>query len=76
MYNTISALFTGICNAIRSRDGTTEKINHQDIPARILSIQGSGGLIQEFEDDVGEIGFSFVDQEDIAEEEIIWIQES
>lgn len=44
-YNTVDALFDGICNAIRKKDGTTELIEHQDIPERIacLSVAGWGG---------------------------------
>lgn len=44
MYETTDALFTGICDAIRDKDGTTALISHQDIPARIAAIgDGSGG---------------------------------
>lgn len=38
-YNTPKELFTGICDAVREKDGTTAKINHQDIPARIRAIK-------------------------------------
>ena len=37
-YDTIPALFTAICDAIRVKDGTSALINHQDIPAKIGSI--------------------------------------
>lgn len=37
-YNSVSELFTGICDAIRTKDKTTELINHTDIPNRILAI--------------------------------------
>ena len=39
IYSTIKDLFKGICDAIRSKDGTAEAINHQDIPSRIQAIQ-------------------------------------
>ena len=39
IYSTIKDLFKGICDAIRSKDGTAEVINHQDIPSRIQAIQ-------------------------------------
>ena len=39
IYSTIKDLFKGICDAIRSKDGTAEAINHQDIPFRIQAIQ-------------------------------------
>ncbi len=39
IYSTIKDLFKGICDAIRSKDGTAEEINHQDIPSRIQAIQ-------------------------------------
>ena len=38
IYNSIHELFTGICDAIRTKDKTTELINHADIPVRILAI--------------------------------------
>lgn len=37
-YYSVSELFTGICDAIRAKDGTTAPINHVDIPARISAI--------------------------------------
>lgn len=37
-YSTVSALMTGICDAIRTKDGTTAQINHQDIPDRVLQL--------------------------------------
>lgn len=43
MYETTDALFTGICDAIRNKDGTMEPISHQQIPARIAAISGGGG---------------------------------
>ena len=39
MYETVTALMTGICDAIRAKDGTTELIQHQDIPDRITAIK-------------------------------------
>ncbi len=39
VYSTIKDLFKGICDSIRSKDGTVEAINHQDIPSRIQAIQ-------------------------------------
>lgn len=41
-YATIESLFTGICDAIRNKDGTTALIRHQDIPARITAISSGG----------------------------------
>ena len=38
MYETVDALLTGICDAIREKDGTTALISHQDIPSRIAGI--------------------------------------
>ena len=38
IYNSIHELFTGICDAIRAKDGTTAPINHVDIPVKILAI--------------------------------------
>lgn len=37
-YTTVKSLFTAICDAIRSKDGTAEEIDHQDIPDRIGKI--------------------------------------
>lgn len=42
IYETTDALFTGICDEIRAKDGSTELIRHQDIPARIAAISGGG----------------------------------
>lgn len=44
-YTNIKDLFTGICDSIREKTGETELINHQDIPEKILSIEGSEGSI-------------------------------
>lgn len=41
-YDTLPALFTGICDAIRAKTGGTELINHQDIPEVISQIGSSG----------------------------------
>lgn len=43
MYDTVDDLFTGICDAIREKDGTTALISHQDIPERIASIISGDG---------------------------------
>ena len=37
-YGTVKELFTAICNEVRAKLGTSEKINHQDIPTRISEI--------------------------------------
>ena len=42
-YNNPNELFKAICDAIRSKTGTTDLINHTDIPAKIESIQTGGG---------------------------------
>ena len=43
-YETLPALFTGICDAIRAKTGGTDLINHQDIPSAIGDIpMGSSG---------------------------------
>lgn len=38
-YNTLTDLLKAICDAIRSKEGTSNNISHQDIPARIARIQ-------------------------------------
>lgn len=43
-YASITSLFKGICDAIRSKDGTSAKIDHQDIPARIRAISTGGNV--------------------------------
>lgn len=40
---TLGELFAGIANAIRSKDGTTDRIPALTFPERILAISGSGG---------------------------------
>lgn len=42
-YNSVSALFQAICNAIRAKTGSSALINHQDIPDEIEALP-SGGL--------------------------------
>lgn len=46
-YSTMKDLFKAICDAIRSKDGTTDSIPHQDIPERIMGLtstsDGSSG---------------------------------
>lgn len=41
-YPTLKALFTAICDSVRAKEGTTELINHQDLPERIDAIESSG----------------------------------
>lgn len=48
MYETTDSLFTGICDAIRKKDGTTAIINHQDIPERISAISGCNNEREDF----------------------------
>ena len=40
-YTSLSALFQAICNSVRKKEGTSSLINHQDIPDRILALNGS-----------------------------------
>ena len=42
-YASVSALFTAICNAVRTKQGTALPIAHQDIPANIDAIVTGGG---------------------------------
>lgn len=44
-YNTPKELFTAICDSVRSKDGSTGVINHQDIPGRINALPTDGGGI-------------------------------
>ena len=39
-YNNLKELFVGTCDALRTKKGTTEEINHQDIPTEILALLG------------------------------------
>ena len=39
-YETLPALFTGICDALRVQTGGSDLINHQDIPSVIAGISG------------------------------------
>ena len=41
-YETLPALFTGICDAIRTKTGEVGTINHQDIPATIAALPTGG----------------------------------
>ena len=42
LYTTLKSLFEAICNAIREKKGSSDEINHQDIPDEILSIESGG----------------------------------
>lgn len=44
-YPTPQALMEDTCNAIREKDGTSEKIDHQDVPDRIRAIPSGGSDI-------------------------------
>lgn len=41
-YSTVKELFVAICDSIRSKKGTTELINHQDIPEEVVNVFDSG----------------------------------
>lgn len=43
-YPTPKALMEDACNAIREKDGTAEKIPHEDVPDRIRAIQSGPGV--------------------------------
>lgn len=40
MYNTLTDLMTGICEAVREKEGSSELIPAPDIPDRIRGISG------------------------------------
>ena len=48
-YETINDLMTGICDAIRTKEGSSEPIASQSIPTRIASLPTSseGNIIEE-----------------------------
>lgn len=59
-YETLPELFTGICDAIRSKDGTSAQINHQDIPDRISAIPtGAGSAVYVNDATTGDISENF-----------------
>ena len=43
IYETVDALIDGVCDAIREKDGTTELIDHVDMPDRVKAIKASPG---------------------------------
>lgn len=43
LYETLKELFTGICDAVRAKEGTVGLIDHQDIPARITELKSAPG---------------------------------
>ena len=55
-YNTVKELVVAICDSIRLKKGTTELINHQDIPSEIVKVcdksyaEGYDKGIEEVED--------------------------
>lgn len=80
MYQSLAELFTGICNAIRSKDGTAEPIQHQDIPDRIMTLSGAGSdrylvKMQELPIKKEAPEIKSYKKEDIIQEEITWNQE-
>ena len=79
-YTSLSALFQAICNSVRKKEGTSSLINHQDIPNRILALNGSSSgaadkAIYTFDietasftcADVGIQEFQYIDQSKITE---------
>lgn len=47
MYNTLTDLMTGICDAVREKEGSSELIPAQDIPERIRGISsGEVAILQ------------------------------
>lgn len=68
-YSSIADLFTGICDAIRSKDGTTDLIQHQDIPDRIMALSSSGDSTMK-QVKMTVTSFINVNQNDIAETEV------
>lgn len=74
MYNTLSELFKGICDAIREKTGDSGVIQHQEIPEKISTIEGQGeGALQLFEPEYLTDLLTVVDAEDIikVEEETV-----
>lgn len=74
MYNTLSELFKGICDAIREKTGDGGVIQHQEIPEKISTIEGQGGgALQLFEPEYLTDLLTVVDAEDIikVEEETV-----
>lgn len=67
IYNSVKELFTGICDAVRYRDGSTEQIAHQDIPSRIVNIEGSEPAVIEIDIPIDEVSFEYIPMENISE---------
>lgn len=68
-YNTLPSLFKGICDAVRYKTNETGLINHQDIPQKIMSIEGGGGECEEafvyIDEDVEILDFDILNMMDI-----------
>lgn len=43
LYETVDALMDGICDAVREKEGSTNLVDHQDIPARVKAIKTAYG---------------------------------
>ena len=67
-YPTVSSLCEGIAESIRRKEGSTEKINPQDFPARIAALQVGGGGGTE----PTEITFKVNDTEYTAMSDMTW----
>lgn len=46
MYNTLTDLMTGICEAVREKEGSSDLIPAPDIPERIRGIKSGGDILQ------------------------------
>ncbi|MCM1232335.1 MAG: hypothetical protein NC489_19615 [Ruminococcus flavefaciens] len=65
-YNSVQELFTGICDAIRKKEGSAGKIPHQTIPSRIMGIAGGEPAVYEMDISVDEVGFEYIPSADMA----------
>lgn len=55
-YTSVKELFVAICDAIRAKKGTSETINHQDIPSEITSIESGDSYYDTFWDNLQQNG--------------------
>lgn len=45
-YENLKDLMTGICDAVRAKEGSSELIPHQELPERIANISGGSEVIK------------------------------
>lgn len=67
-YSTVNELFTGICEAVRYKEGSSALVSHQDIPSRIMGLNSNESMktMIELEIPIDEFSLSRISENDIT----------